>query len=111
MEQDSTEEGGLIRSERSIDLFRDLPLPPGMGRCNNAERDPLAGDVAEMRDAVGGGVNAGREQRVPLLYCVESVAPLLDSGVAGNLGCKRMVGRKVLIEKTEQLFQGAKRTE
>jgi hypothetical protein len=64
-----------------------------------------------MRDAVEGGVNAGREQRVALLYCVKRVAPLLDGCVAGDLSCKCTVGRKVLVEETEELFKGAEGTE
>jgi hypothetical protein len=111
MEQHSAEERSLIGSERRVYLFRDLPLPPGMGRCNDAEGDAPAGDAAELRDAVEGGVNAGREQWMALLDCVEGVPPLLDSCVAGDLGCKRMVGGKVLVEETEQLFKGAEGTE
>jgi hypothetical protein len=98
MEQHSTEERSLIGGERCIYLFGDLPLPPGKGRCNHAKRDPLAGDVAKMRDAVEGGVNAGREQRVALLYHVKRVTPFLDGCVAGDSGCKSMVGWKVLVE-------------
>jgi hypothetical protein len=64
-----------------------------------------------VRDAVEGGVDAGREQRVALLYCVERVAPLPDSCVAGDLGCKCVVGRKVLVEEAEELFKGAEGTE
>jgi hypothetical protein len=66
----------------------------------------LAGDAATVRDAVEGGVNAGREQRVALLYCVECIAPLLDRWVAGNFGRKCMVGRRVLVEEAEELFKG-----
>jgi hypothetical protein len=111
MEQYSAEERSLIGSERCVYLFGDLPLPPGKGRCNHAERDMLAGDAAEMRDAVEGGVDAGREQRVALLYCVERVAPLLGRCVAGDLGCKCMVSRKALVEEAEELFKGAQGTE
>jgi hypothetical protein len=64
-----------------------------------------------VRDAVEGGVDAGRKQRVTLLYCVERVVPLLDRCGAGNLGCKCMVGGKVLVEETEELFKGAERAE
>jgi hypothetical protein len=110
MEQHSAEERSLIGSERRGYLFCDLPLPPDMGRCNEGDRDTPAGDATEMRNAVEGSVNAGREQRVALLYCVEGVAPLLDGCVAGDLGCKRMVGRKVLVEETEQFFKGAEGT-
>jgi hypothetical protein len=52
-----------------------------------------------MRDAVEGGVNAGREQRMALLYCVERVVPPLDGCVASDLGCKCMVGGKVLVKR------------
>jgi hypothetical protein len=31
--------------------------------------------------------------------------------VAGDLGCKRMVGGKVLVEEAEELFKGAEGTE
>ncbi len=71
----------------------------------------MADDAAKVRDAVEGGVNAGRKQRVPLLYCVERIAPLLDGCVAGDLGCKCTVGRKVLVEEAEELFKGAEGTE
>jgi hypothetical protein len=64
-----------------------------------------------MRDAIEGGVDADREQRVPLLYCIERVAPLWDGCVAGDLGRKCTVGRKVLVEEVEELFKGAERTE
>jgi hypothetical protein len=111
VEQHSAEERSLIGSERRVYLFRDLPLPPCIWRRNDAERDAPGGDTAELRDAVGSSVNAGREQRVALLYCVESVAPLLDGCVAGDLGCKRMVGGEVLVEETEQLFKGTEGTE
>jgi hypothetical protein len=111
MEQYSAEERSLIGSERFIYFFGNLPLPPGDGRCNHVEGDALADDAAKVRDAVEGGVNAGREQRVPLLYCVERVAPLLDGCAAGDLGRKCTVGRKVLVEETKELFKGAERTE
>jgi hypothetical protein len=111
MEQYSAEERSLIGSERCVYLFGDLPLPPGIGRWNHAKRDAPAGDAAKMRDAVECGVDADREQRVALLYCVKGVTPLLDGCVAGDLGCKCMVGRKVLIEKTEELFKGTEGTE
>jgi hypothetical protein len=111
MEQYSAEERSLIGSERCVYLFGDLPLPPGKSRCKHAERDALAGDVAKVRDSVEGGVNAGREQRVALLYCVERVTPLLDGCVAGDLGCKCMVGGKVLVEEAEELFKGTEGTE
>jgi hypothetical protein len=64
-----------------------------------------------VRNAVEGAVNADREQRVSLLQCVKRVAPLLDSCVAGDLGCKCTVGRKALIEEVEELFKGAEGTE
>jgi hypothetical protein len=64
-----------------------------------------------VRDAVKRFVDTGREQRVALLYCVERVAPLLDGCVAGDLGCKCTVGRKVVVEEAEELFKGAGRTE
>ena len=67
MEQYSTEERSPMGSERCVYLFCDLPLPPGMGRCNHAKRDALAADATKMRNAVEGGVNAGIEQRVALL--------------------------------------------
>jgi hypothetical protein len=111
MEQYSSEEGGLIGSERVVYFFGNLLLPPGIGRCDDAERNTLAGDAAEVRDAVKGGVNAGREQRMALLYCVERVAPLLDGCVAGDLGCKYTVGRKALVQEAEELFKSAEGTE
>jgi hypothetical protein len=111
MEQYSAEERGLIGSERFVYFFGNRPLPPGIGRSNHAERDALAGDVAKMRDAVEGGVDAGREQRVALLYCVERVAPLLDGCVAGDLSLKCTVSRKVLVKEAEELFKGAEGTE
>jgi hypothetical protein len=64
-----------------------------------------------VRDAIEGGVDAGREQRVALLHCVERVTPLLDGCVAGDLGCKCTVGRKVLVEEAEEFFKGAQGTE
>jgi hypothetical protein len=64
-----------------------------------------------VRDPVKRCVDTGREQRVALLYCVERVAPLLDGCVAGDLGCKRSVGRKVQVGEAEELFKGAERTE
>jgi hypothetical protein len=106
-EQDRPEERSLVGSERFVYFFGNLSLPSGMGRCNHAERDALAGDAAEVRDAVEGGVNAGREQRMALLYCVERVAPLPAGCVAGDFGCKCVVGRKVLVEEAEELFKGA----
>ena len=111
MEQYSAEERSLIGSERFVYFFGDLPLPPGKGRCNHAEGDALAGDAAKVRNAVEGGVDAGREQRVAMLYCVEGVTPLLDGCVAGDLGCKCMVGGKGLVEETEELFKSAEGTE
>jgi hypothetical protein len=111
MEQYSTEERSLIGSERCVYLFGNLPLPPSIGRCNHAERNALVSDAAKVRGTVEGGVNACREQRVALLYRIERVAPLLDGCVAGDLGCKCMVGGKVLIEETKELFKGAEGTE
>ena len=67
MEEYSTEERGLIGSERLVYFFGNLPLSPGIRRCNHAERDALAGDMAKVRDAVESGVDAGREQWVALL--------------------------------------------
>jgi hypothetical protein len=64
-----------------------------------------------MRDAVEGGVNAGREQRMASLYCVERVVPPLDGCVASDLGCKCMVGGKVLVEEAEEFFKGTEGTE
>jgi hypothetical protein len=64
-----------------------------------------------MRDAVEGGVNAGREQRVALLYCVERVAPLLDGCAARDLGRKCSISGKVLVEEAEELFKSAEGTE
>ncbi len=43
MEQYSPEERSLIGSERFVYFFGNLPLPPGMRRCNHAEWDALAG--------------------------------------------------------------------
>jgi hypothetical protein len=111
MEQYSTEERSLIGSEWLVYFFGDLPLPPGIGRCNHAEWDALADDAAKVRDAVEGGVNAGGEQWVALLYYVERVAPLPDGCMAGDLGCKCTVGRKVLVQETEEFFKGAEGTE
>ena len=111
MEQYSAEEWSMIGSERRVYFFGKLPLPSGKGRCNHAERDALADDAAKMRDSVERSVNAGREQRVPLLYCVERVAPLLDGSVASNLGCECTVGMKALVEEAEELFKGAEGTE
>jgi hypothetical protein len=111
MEQHSAEERSLIGSERCIYLFGDLPLPPGKGRCNHAKGDALAGDAAKVRDTVEGGIDAGREQRVALLYCVKRVTPLLNGCVASDSCSKRTIGRKVLVEETEQLFKGAEGTE
>jgi len=111
MEQYSAEERSLIGSERCVYLFGDLPLPPGIGRCNHAEGDALAGDAAEVRDAVEGGVDAGREQRVALLYYVQRVAPPLDGCVADDLRRKCMVGGKMLVEEAEELFKGAEGTQ
>jgi hypothetical protein len=101
MEQYSTEERSLIGSERFVYFFGNLPLPPGSGRRNHAERDALAGDVAEVRDAVEGGVDGGREQRMTLLHCVESVAPLLNGCLAGNLKPRRVNSKPVLHRPVE----------
>ena len=60
-----------------------------------------------MRDAVEGGVNAGREKRVPLLYSVERVAPPLDGCVAGDLSRKGTIRGEVLVEETKELFKSA----
>ena len=65
----------------------------------------------EVRDAVEGGVYTGGEQWVALLYCVERIAPLPDDCIARDLGCKCMVGGKVLVEEAEELFKGAEGTE
>jgi hypothetical protein len=111
MEQYSTKERSLIGSERFVYFFGNLPLPPGIGRGNHAERDALAGDAAKVRDAVEGSINASREQRVALLYCVERVAPLLDGRVAGDLSRKCTISGKVLVEEAEELFKSAERTE
>jgi hypothetical protein len=111
MEQYSTKERSLIGSKRFVYFFGNLPLPPGIGRSNQAERDALAGDAAKVRDAVEGGVNAGREQWVALLYYVERVAPLLDCCVAGDLGRKCAISGKVLVEKAEELFKSPEGTE
>jgi hypothetical protein len=63
-------------------------------------------------DAVEGRIDAGREQRMTPLLCVERVAPLLDGCVAGDLGCKCMVGGRALVEKeAEELFKGTDGTE
>ena len=110
MEQHSTEQRSLIGRERFVDFLGDLPLPPGIGRRNHAERDMLACGAAEVRDAVESCVDAARKQRAPLLYCVERVAPSLDGCVAGDLGRKCMVGGKVLVEEAEELFKGTEGT-
>lgn len=60
-----------------------------------------------MRDAVEGGVDAGREKRVALLHCIERIAPLPGGCGAGDLCCKCSVGRKVLVEEAEELLKGA----
>jgi hypothetical protein len=111
MEYYSAEERSLMGSERCVYLFSDLALPPGKRRCNHAERDALAGDAAKVWDAVEGGVDASREQRMALLYCVERIVPSLDRCDAGNLGRKCMVGGKVLVEEAEELFEGTEGTE
>ena len=48
MEQYSAEQRSLIGSERFVYFFGNLPLPPGIGRCNHAERDALAGDATKV---------------------------------------------------------------
>jgi hypothetical protein len=48
MEQYSAEQRSLIGSERLVYFFGNLPLPPGIGRCNHAERDALAGDATKV---------------------------------------------------------------
>lgn len=111
MEQYSTGERSLIGSERFVYFLGNLPLPPGIGRCNYAEGDALAGDAAEVRDPVEGCVDADRKQRVTVLHCIERVTPLLDGCVASDLGCKCVVGGKVLVEETEELFKSAEGTE
>jgi hypothetical protein len=111
MEKYCTEERSFIRSERFIYGFGNLPLPPGIGRCNHAKWNALAVDTAKVRDAVEGGVDTGREQRMALLYCVERVAPPLDSCVASDLRCQCMVGGKLLVEEAEELFKSAEGTE
>jgi hypothetical protein len=111
MKQYGTEERSLIGSERCAYLFGDLPLPPGKGRCNDAKGDALAGDAAEVWNAVEGSVNAGREQRMALLYRVKGLTPLLDGCFARDLCRQCTVGGKVLIEETEQLLKGAEGTE
>jgi hypothetical protein len=111
MEQYSTEERSLIGSERLVYFFGDFPLPPGKGRCNHAERNALAGDAAKVRNAVEAGVDAGREQRVALLYCIERVVPLLDGCMTSDLGCKRTISGKVLVEEAEELFKSSEGTE
>jgi hypothetical protein len=70
MQQYSAEERSLIGSERRIYFFGDLLLPLGRGRCNHADGDALAGDAAEVRDTVEGGVYTSGEQRVALLCCI-----------------------------------------
>ena len=70
MEQYSTEERSLIGSERLVYFFGNLPLPPGIGRCNHAEWNGLAGDTAKVRDTVKRRVDLGGEQWVALLDCV-----------------------------------------
>jgi hypothetical protein len=111
MEQYSAEKRPLIGSKRCIYFFGDLLLPLREGRRNHAQRDAPSVDATKVRDAVEGGVDAGREQRMALLHCVERVAPLLDACAAGDLGCKCTVGRKVLVEEAEELFKGAEGTE
>ena len=86
MEQYSAEERSLIGSERFVYFFGNLPLPPCKGRGNHAEGNVLADDAAKVRDAVEGGVDADRKQRMTLLYCVERVTPLPDGCVAGDFG-------------------------
>jgi hypothetical protein len=71
----------------------------------------VAGNAAKVRDSVEGGVDAGREQRVALLYRVKRVTPLLDGCLASDLGCKCMVSGKVLVKETEEFFKGTKGTE
>jgi hypothetical protein len=48
---------------------------------------------------------------VALLHCVKRVAPLPDGRVAGDLGRKCTVSRKVLVKEAEELFKGAEGTE
>jgi hypothetical protein len=107
MEQDGAKERSLTGSERCIYLFGDLPLPPGKGRGNHAKGNTLTVGAAKVRDAVESGVNAGREQGVPLLQCGKRVTPLLDSCVAFDLCCECTVGWKVLVEEAKQLFKSA----
>jgi hypothetical protein len=111
MEKDGAEERSLIGSESCVYLFGDLPLPPSIRGRNHPKGGAPAGYAAKVREAVECGVDAGREERVTLLYCVKRVTPLLDGCVAGDLCCKRMVSGKVLVEKTEELFKGAEGTE
>ena len=111
LKQYSAEKGSLIGSERFGYFFGNLPLPSCKGRCNDTEGDALAGDAAEVRDTVEGGVDAGGEQRVALLHCVERVTPLLNGRVTADLGRKRVVDRKLLVEEAIELFKGAKGAE
>jgi hypothetical protein len=111
MEKYSTKERSLIGSERCVYFFGDLPLPPGGGRCNHAQRNTLAGDAAKVRNTVKRCVDTGREQRVALLHCVERVAPLLYGCVAGDLGRKCAISGKALVEEAEDLFKSAERPE
>lgn len=101
----------LIGSEWCVYFFGDLLLPLGIGRCDHAQRNALVGDAAKVRDAVEGGIDAGRKQGVALLHRVERGAPLLDGCGAGDFGCKCTVDRKLLVEEAEELFKSAQGTE
>lgn len=79
--------------------------------CNHAKGYALAGDFAEVGDAVEGGVDAGREQRVALLCGIERVSPLPNRCVTGDFSCECTVNWKVLVEETVKFFKGAQRTE
>src|SRR5258708_40046208 len=103
MEKYSAKERSLIGSERLMYFFGNLPLPPRKRRRNHTEGDALADHAAKMWNAVEGCVDAGRQQRVSLLYCVKRVTPLLGGCVAGDLGCKCTVGGKLVVEEAEEL--------
>src|SRR5258708_19989 len=106
---------GRARWRRAVALRRDFrgmaPVagPPGQVPCGRGEGGVGVG--GKGGDGVGGGVSAGSKEGVALVYCVERVIPLLDGCVAGDLGCKCTVGRKVLVEEAEELFKCAEGTE
>ena len=82
-----------------IDSIKVAPESTRSGRCKGSRWDVLAADASKVKDALECGVNAAGKQRMPLLHYVERVMPLLDGWGPGDLGCKRTVERKVLIEE------------